>query len=162
MYRHVWDPINTHCTHAMWPKVQSKLLKYILAGSANDISNFVSQPSKLQDQHFKLFLPKLQDCNKSRHGQHVSILSLNSTANRQIMETFSALLSPCAGNSPVTAEFNKGQWCGALMFSLICASINVWVNNGEAGDLRRHHAHYHVTVMPLHQCVSRPFPADLS
>ena len=27
-------------------------------------------------------------------------------------------------------------------FSLICAWINGWVNNGEAGDLRRHRAQY--------------------
>ena len=33
------------------------------------------------------------------------------------------------------------------MFSLICAWINGWVNNREAGDLRRHRAHYDVTVM---------------
>ena len=42
---------------------------------------------------------------------------------------------------------HKGQWRGALMFSLICAWINRWVNNREAGDLRRHRAHYHVIVM---------------
>ena len=47
-------------------------------------------------------------------------------------------------NSP-----HKGQWRGALMFSLICAQINIWVNNREAGDLRRHHAHYDVTVMDV-------------
>ena len=33
------------------------------------------------------------------------------------------------------------------MFSLICAGINGWVNNGEAGDLRRHRAHYDVSVI---------------
>ena len=37
--------------------------------------------------------------------------------------------------SPVNSPHN-GQWCGALMFSLICARINAWVNNREAGDLR--------------------------
>ena len=42
---------------------------------------------------------------------------------------------------------HKGQWHGALMFSLICAWINGWVNDREAGDLRRHRAHYDVTVM---------------
>ena len=42
-------------------------------------------------------------------------------------------------NSP-----HKGQWGGALMFSLICAWIHDWVNNREAGDLRRHRAHYDV------------------
>ena len=33
------------------------------------------------------------------------------------------------------------------MFYLICASINGWVNNRKAGDLRRHRAHYDVIVM---------------
>ena len=32
-------------------------------------------------------------------------------------------------------------------FSLICAWINGWVNNREAGDLRRHRARYDVSVM---------------
>ena len=45
-------------------------------------------------------------------------------------------------NSP-----HKGQWRGALMFTLICARINGWVNNREAGDLRRYRAHYDVIVM---------------
>ena len=40
-----------------------------------------------------------------------------------------------------------GQWRGALMFSLFCARIDSSVNNGEAGDLRRHRAHYEVSVM---------------
>ena len=34
-------------------------------------------------------------------------------------------------NSP-----HKGQWRGALMFSLICARINGWINNLDVGDLR--------------------------
>ena len=33
------------------------------------------------------------------------------------------------------------------MFSLICTWINKWVNNREAGDLRRHRGHYDVNVM---------------
>ena len=36
---------------------------------------------------------------------------------------------------------------GAVMFSLICVWINGWVNNHEAGDLRRHRGHYDVNVM---------------
>ena len=47
-----------------------------------------------------------------------------------------------AVNSP-----HKGQWRGALMFSLICAGINAWVNNRDAGDLRRHRGHCDVSVM---------------
>ena len=65
------------------------------------------------------------------------------------METFSALLALCAGNSPVPVNSpHKGQWRGTLMFSLIYAWINDWVNNREAGDLRRHRGHYDVIVMP--------------
>ena len=48
--------------------------------------------------------------------------------------------------SPVNSPY-KGQWRWALMSSLICARISGWVNNGEAGDLRRHHAHYDVNIM---------------
>ena len=50
--------------------------------------------------------------------------------------------------SPVNSP-HKGQWRGASMFSLICAWINGWVNNREAGDLRRYRSHYDVTVMGL-------------
>ena len=67
---------------------------------------------------------------------------------RHQMETFSALLALCAGNSPVPVNSpHKGQWRGALMFSLICARINDWVNNRDAGDLRRHRGHNDVIVM---------------
>ena len=44
-------------------------------------------------------------------------------------------------NSP-----HKGQWRGALMFTLICARIDGWVNTREAGDLRRYRPHYDVIV----------------
>ena len=41
----------------------------------------------------------------------------------------------------------KGQWRGALTLSLICTWTKVWENHRDAGDLRRHRAHYEVTVM---------------
>ena len=54
---------------------------------------------------------------------------------RHQMETFSALLVICAGNSP--------------MFSLIRAWTNGWVYNLEAGDLRRHRVYYDISVMVI-------------
>ena len=48
--------------------------------------------------------------------------------------------------SPVNSP-HKGRWRGALMHSLICARTNGWVNNRDAGDLRRHRAYSDVTVM---------------
>ena len=47
---------------------------------------------------------------------------------------------------PVYSPY-KGQWRGALMFSLICTWKNGWVNNRDAGDLIRSSDHYDVSVM---------------
>ena len=80
-------------------------------------------------------------------GQFMLVV-IGNTWWRHQMETFSALLAICAGNSPVPVNSpHKGQWRGALMFSLICVWINGLVNNHEAGDLRRYCVHCDVTVM---------------
>ena len=57
--------------------------------------------------------------------------------------------------SPVYSP-HKGMWHGTLMFVFICAWINRWVNNREAGDFRRYRVHYDVIVLnfqshPQHQ-----------
>ena len=52
--------------------------------------------------------------------------------------------------SPVDSH-HKGQWRGALMFSLIVAWANGWANNRDAGDLRRYLAHHDVSVMHWNQ-----------
>ena len=52
------------------------------------------------------------------------------------METFSALLAICAGNSPVTRSFD-------VFFDL--HPNKRLSKHGEADDLRRHHARYDVT-----------------
>ena len=84
---------------------------------------------------------------------------------RHQIETFSALLALCAGNSPVPVNSqHKGQWRGALLFSFICAWIIGGVNNREAGDLdlRCHCVHYDVTLMQcLHvsnHCINGSWP----
>ena len=59
--------------------------------------------------------------------------------------------------SPVNSP-HKGQRRVALMFSLICVWINDWVNNGEAGDLRRYRAHYDVIVMQWHKGPGFSYP----
>ena len=86
----------------------------------------------------------------NRPENWVPMKNMNSPWWRHKTETFSALLAICAGNSPVSGEFPaQSQWRGALVFSLIYAWINGWVNNREAGDLRRYRAHYDVTVMTM-------------
>ena len=64
------------------------------------------------------------------------------------METFSALLTICAENSPVPGEFPTQRPVTRsfdVFFDL--RPNNGWVNNREAGDLRRHQAHCDVIVM---------------
>ena len=58
------------------------------------------------------------------------------------METFSALLAICGHRwIPSTKASDAELW-----WFFICAWINDWVNNREAGDLRRHRAHYDIIV----------------
>ena len=65
---------------------------------------------------------------------------------------------------PLCGEFNGHRWipltkasdAELLMFSLICTWINGWVNNCEAGDLRRNHAHYDVTAIYHRVAAIRP------
>ena len=63
------------------------------------------------------------------------------------METFSALLALCAGNSTVTNEFlSQRQVSRSFDVFYLCLTYG-WLHNRDAGDLRRHRAHYDVTVM---------------
>ena len=77
-----------------------------------------------------------------------SLLTYKMTWWRHQMETFSALLAICAGNSLVTGEFptQRPVTRGFVVF-FICGWINGWVNSGEAGNMRRHRAHYDVIAM---------------
>ena len=70
------------------------------------------------------------------------------------METFSALLAIRASNSPVTGEFPAQRPVTRSVDGFFELRLNEgWVNNREAGDLRRHRTHYDVTVMS-HCCLA--------
>ena len=63
---------------------------------------------------------------------------------RHQVDTFSALLTLREGGihrSPADSP-HKGQW-----FFCICAWTKGWANSRDAGDLRRHSAHYEVIVI---------------
>ena len=81
----------------------------------------------------------IYDCESSR---------MLSSWWRHQMETLSALLVLCVGNSPVTGEFPSQKPLTRsfdIFFDLRLK--NRWVNKRGAGDLRRHRAHYDVIVM---------------
>ena len=61
------------------------------------------------------------------------------------MGTLPALLVICEGNSPVPDEF-PAQRPVTRSFDVFF-HLHGWVNNREAGDLRRRRAHYDVIVM---------------
>ena len=63
------------------------------------------------------------------------------------METFSALLALCAGNSSVTNEFPLQRPVTQSFDIIFDLRLSKWMNNREAGDLRRNCAHYDVIVM---------------
>ena len=50
------------------------------------------------------------------------------------METLSTILAPCDGES--TCDQWGGQWCGALIFSLLSVWTSCWTNSRIASDLR--------------------------
>ena len=93
-------------------------------------------------KHFPRFWPFVRVTNHQPYD-----CLLNSGADQRIHQS-SASLAFVRGfhRGPVNSP-HKGQWRRALMFSLICVWINGWVNNSEAGDLRRHRGHYDVNVM---------------
>ena len=63
----------------------------------------------------------------------------------------SRVTSPLCGEFTGPGEFpTQRPVTRALMFSLICVWINGWVNNREAGDLRRYRGHYDVILMNQH------------
>ena len=87
----------------------------------------------------------------SKTGQRPVIMMTSSNGN--IFRVTGHLCGEFTGPRrwiPRTKASDAELW--ALMFSLICARINAWVNNHEAGDLRRNRAHYDVSVMLRLKC----------
>ena len=145
-------PIYNPYTRLNWRKNRHHLLPMSICLSVpGDLISVIHMAALWEHQAIKPFACATEHHMKtSWHGIDFC------TWWRHQMETFSALLPYCAGNSPVP---RKRQWRGALMYSLICAWTNSWVNIRDAGNLRRHRAHYAVTVMinglfagtPLHR-----------
>ena len=81
----------------------------------------------------------IHHCHKNsyRHEHHGKLRT--QTIRIVMMTSWNGNIFRVTGRGPVNSP-HKGQWRGALMFSLICVWMNNWVNNREAGDLRRYRA----------------------
>ena len=75
------------------------------------------------------------------------ILFMMTSSNGNIFRVTGPLCGEFTGHWWI--PHHKGQWRGALVFSLKCARINGWENTRGASDLKRHRTHYDVTVMFL-------------
>ena len=73
---------------------------------------------------------------------HVLLLSWR----RHQIETISALLANCVGNSLATDEAPPQRPVTRSFDFFICAWINAWVNNRGTSDLRRRRAHNDVIL----------------
>ena len=83
-----------------------------------------------------------------------SILYMMTSSNGKICRVTGPLWGEFSGHRWI--PLTNGQWRGALVFSLICAWADGWANHRHAGDLRRHRAHFDVTVMMFPLRVKTP------
>ena len=86
------------------------------------------------------------------NGSYSSPVSVDSDVSRDTV--LGPLLFPLTKERNFTGEFPSQRpvtW--SLMFSLICAWTNGWINNRDAGNLRRHRAHYDITVIAGQQVI---------
>ena len=77
----------------------------------------------------------------------IHVCTMKTSSNGSIFR----VTGPFAGNSPISGEFlAQRPVTRSFDITLICARINGWVNNREAGDLRRYRVHCDVIVMLLY------------
>ena len=84
------------------------------------------------------------------YGSHMGADNVALVMMTTKWEPFSALVAICAGNSLVTDEFPAKRPVTQMFDVFFDLRLNKrWVNNLEAGDLRRYRTHYDVTVMVM-------------
>ena len=92
------------------------------------------------------FVPNPPNSRSLNYGMHCLSLKYNTV-------TWALWRLKFTGQRWVPLTKDKGQWRCALMFSLICARRNCWVNNRDAGNLRRRRANYDVIVILRPWCI---------
>ena len=145
----------------------SLFLLFIFLPFSGSIKYFVRwYPYRISSIVFmQLMWRRFKTQRPEQHGRHLAVRPFNlySFELYRCMMTSSngsifRVTGPLCG---VTSEFlHKSQWRGALTFSLICVWTNGWVNNRDAGGVRRHGVDYDVTEMvfgiPIYlECVTR-------
>ena len=91
---------------------------------------------------------KNSNLNGNNWNYHILLYDWNDiTWWRHQMETFSALLALCTGNSPVTGEFPSQRPMTRNFVVYFDLRLNKRLSKWWGWDLRRHCAHHDVTVI---------------
>ena len=110
-----------------------------------------------------VLVPEFTVFTETSNSQYLTLPSTSlEKGYRHIQTSLYHMMTSSNGNifcvtGHLCGEFTGPRWIlrtkasdvDALMFSLICVWINVWVNNRDAGDLRRYRGHYDVIVMKM-------------
>ena len=90
-------------------------------------------------------LPKATKFSAATARRVECLMSMMTSSNGNILRITGHLCGEFTGPRwiPRPKASDTELWC----FLWSALEINGWVHNGEAGDLRRHRAHYDVTVM---------------
>ena len=156
LYRKLWADMTPRCIIVQWPYMKVEVFR--INGTRLLFNNFYRLTKNFEAQHYTTLYEGNPPVTFTNGQEYVMLMALTNcvTYSPQILQHddvtkwkhFSGYWPFVRGSHrwPVNSP-HKGQWRRALMFSLICAWINGWVNNRKAGDLRRHRDHYDVTVM---------------
>ena len=136
LVRHWHDPLRLNCSYVegVWMSQFERCIYYREVCKKTTLTSINSSTSLV----FRLSWPVFSIL----HGVYFSIIvCFMTSSNGNIFCVTRHLCGEFTGD-----RWNPRQWRGALMFHLIW--INGWVNRGDAGDLRRHRAHYDVISFP--------------
>ena len=162
-----FSPVSLHTYPSQYrqfePHLQALCFTFYVSWNVQhtqDLPHLDKSPAKYTTSHFKRrFVNSVTMSNAACHpGSHIrtnvtilhdvqSVQSENCNSLHDDVIKWKHLPS-CEGNPPVTSRFlSQRSGRRTLMFSLMCTKPNCWANNRDAGDLRRHRAHYDVAVI---------------
>ena len=145
---HVWTEIRK--MKNSWNKLYTKLQKWsfckVLISNLRMVWNlsklYISCTGLLINSNYHTLLnQRLSEC-LARTSEHHSMMT---SSNGNIFRVIGFLWGEFTGHRWIF--LTKASGAVFWSFPLLCAWINGWVNDREAGDLRRHRAHYDVIAM---------------
>ena len=124
---------------------------YMLWGNIKISCNFYNHDDVIQWKNFPHYWPFVRGIHRSPFIQVQIKENIKAPCHWPLCREFTG--HRWIPWSPVNSP-HKGQWCGTLMFSLICAWITGWVNNRWFEMPLRPLCHHSNDFMQLYQDVT--------